>query len=66
LGVFFIFSTIGFTTDLVDMGRRSTTRLVLSVLSYGLFAVCYAVAGFVLRGRSWRAMVPIFVVQTVL
>jgi hypothetical protein len=66
LGVFFIFSTIGFAADLMEMGRQSTLRLVLSVFSYGLFAMCYAVAGFVLRGRCWRAMVPIFVVQTLL
>lgn len=65
LGVFFTFSTIGFAADLVEMGRQSMLGLALSVLSYGLFAICYASAGFVLRGQCWKAIVPIFVVQNV-
>jgi len=65
LGVFFLFSSIGFTNDLMDMGRESTLRLMLYVFCYGAFAIGYAAAGFVLQGRSWIAMVPIFIVQNV-
>jgi hypothetical protein len=65
LGVFLLFGTIGFTNDLMVMGRQSTLRLVLSVLGYGAFAIAYAVAGFVLQGKSWMAMVPIFIVESV-
>ncbi len=65
LGVFFLFSTIGFTNDLMDMGRQSPLRLMLSVFCYGAFAICYAAAGFVLQGRSWKAILPIFIVQNV-
>jgi stage II sporulation SpoE-like protein len=65
LGVFLLFGTIGFTTDLMEMGRQSTLSLVLSVLGYGAFAIVYAAAGFVLQGKSWMAIVPIFIVQNV-
>ena len=65
LGVFLLFGTIGFTDDLMEMGRQSTLRLVLSVLCYGAFAIAYAAAGFVLQGKSWIAIVPIFIVQNV-
>ena len=49
----------------MEMGRQSTLRLILSVVSYGVFAICYAAAGFILQRQSWKAMVPIFVVQNV-
>jgi hypothetical protein len=65
LGVFLLFGTIGFTDDLREMGRQSTLRLVLSVLCYGAFAIVYAAAGFVLQGKSWIAIVPVFIVQNV-
>jgi hypothetical protein len=65
LGVFFLFSAIGFTNDLMEMGRQPTLRLILSVVSYGVFAICYAAAGFILQRQSWKAIVPIFVVEMV-
>jgi hypothetical protein len=65
LGVFFLFSTIGFTTDLMNMGRQSPLRLMLFVFCYGAFAIAYAAAGFVLQGKSWIAIVPIFIVENV-
>ena len=63
LGVFFIFSTVGFAGDITEMGRQPTLRFVLSVLLSGIFPMFYAFAGFVLRGQSWKALVPIFVVH---
>ena len=63
LGVFFLFSTMGFTNDLMQMGRQSMLRLVLSVVCYGAFAIGYAAAGFILQGQSWKAIVPIFILQ---
>jgi Stage II sporulation protein E (SpoIIE) len=63
LGVFFIFSVMGFASDLTDLGRQTELRFVLTVLQFGIFAILYALAGFVLRGKSWKVMVPIFVVQ---
>ena len=63
IGVFFIFSTIGFTNDIIGMGRQPTFRFVLVVLLNGLFAVSYAVTGTVLRKRWWKAFFPIFAVQ---
>ena len=65
LGVFFTFSTVGFAINVMDMGRQPTLLLVLSVFFIGAFAICYAVAGSVLRGQSWKVMVPIFIVQNV-
>ena len=66
LGVFFIFSTVGLTTDTMEMGRQRTVRFVLSVLLSGLFAVFAAFTGFALRKQSWKAFVPGFVVLWVL
>lgn len=65
LGVFFIFSTLGFADDIMGMGRQPELRFVLSVVQFGVFAILYAIAGFVLRGGSWKAMVPIFIFQQV-
>lgn len=66
LGVFFIFSTTGFANDIVNMGRQPTLRFVLAVLLSGVFAMSYAVSGFVLRKQFWKALFPIFAVQFVL
>jgi hypothetical protein len=63
LGVFFIFSTIGFASDITEMGRQPTFRFVLNVLLTGVFPVFYAFSGFVLRKQFWKAMVPIFAVH---
>jgi hypothetical protein len=37
LGVFCIFSTVGFASDILEMGRQQTLRFVLSVLMSGVF-----------------------------
>ena len=66
LGVFLIFSTIAFVADMMDMGSEPRLRFVLSVLITGLFPVIYAVAGFSLRKKWWKACVPIFVVHVAL
>jgi hypothetical protein len=66
LGVFFIFSTIGFVNNIVVMGRQPTFRFVLFVLINGLFAVLYAISGTILRKQFWKASVPIFAVQFLL
>jgi hypothetical protein len=63
LGVFFIFITIGFASDITDLGRQPPFRLALGVLITGAFPVCYAVAGFALRKQVWKAMVPIFILH---
>jgi Stage II sporulation protein E (SpoIIE) len=63
LGVFLIFSTIAFVADMMDMGREPTLRFVLSVLITGVFTVFYAVAGFSLRSKWWKACLPIFAVH---
>ena len=63
LGVFFIFSTIGLTTDIMEMGRQPTLRFVLGVLLSGLFAMFYAFMGFVLRKQFWKALFPALAVQ---
>lgn len=66
LGVFFIFGTIGLTTDIMDLGREPTPRFVLSVLVSGLFAMFYAFTGFELRGQFWKVFVPALAVHLVL
>lgn len=63
LGVFFLFSTIGLASDMSSMGRQSTLGFVLTILIVNLFAIGYAVAGFTLKGQSWKVIVPIFIVH---
>jgi hypothetical protein len=66
VGVFFIFSIIGFASDITQMGRQSAVRLALGVIISGIFPVFYAISGFVLRKQFWKAMVPIFAIHVVL
>jgi hypothetical protein len=65
LSVFFFFTTIGFANDIMAMGRQQSIRFVLGVVLSGVFALFYTVAGVSLRGKWWKAAVPIFVVQFV-
>jgi hypothetical protein len=66
LGVFFVFSIIGFASDISEMGRQPVLRLTLNVLISGIFPVFYAIAGFALRKKCWKAIVPLFAVHFVL
>jgi hypothetical protein len=60
LGVFLVFSAIGFASDVTDMGRTPTLRFVLSILISGIFPTLYAFGGFALRKHFWKAFIPIF------
>jgi hypothetical protein len=66
LGVFCIFSTIGFASDILEMGRQQTPRLVLSVLMAGVFPTFYALSGFILKKNFWKAFLPLFALHFVL
>ena len=63
LGVFLLFSIIGFASDIGEMGRQPPLRFSLSVLASGLFPVGYAFLGFTLRKQWWKGIVPLFVVH---
>ncbi len=63
LAVFSVFAGIGIANDIIDMGRWSPIRFLLSVGLSGLFAVGYAASGIMLRNRFWKAMLPLMVVQ---
>jgi Stage II sporulation protein E (SpoIIE) len=65
LGVFFLFSTIGFSIDVMQLGRQPVSALVISVALYGLFAIGYAVAGTTFGKYRWYAMVAIFIAQNI-
>ena len=66
LGVFCIFGTIGFASDILEMGRQQTPRFVLSVLMSGVFPTLYALSGFVLKKNFWKAFLPLFAVHFML
>ena len=66
LGVFFIFSIIGFAVDLMETGRQPIPRFVLSVVLSGVSAMIYAAAGTILRRKMWMVFVPVFLVHMVL
>jgi Stage II sporulation protein E (SpoIIE) len=63
LGVFFLFTIIGFAVDVMQLGSQPVPRLMVAVLLNGLFAVGYAIMGMVLRKDWWKGMIPLFVVQ---
>jgi len=63
LGVFFIFTTIGFVSDISMMGRQPPLRFALTVLVSGIFPLFYAISGVLLRGKFWKAAIPIFAVH---
>jgi hypothetical protein len=65
LAVFFVFVGIAVANDTIDMGRQPPVRFAVSAVLSGLFAVCYAVSGVRLRGKFWKAFVPLFVLQFV-
>ena len=65
LAVFFIFTSVGFVLDLMDMGRQPALRFALSVVLIGLFSTSYAAAGVTLRKRFWIPGVPIFILQNI-
>jgi hypothetical protein len=65
-GVFLLFASVALAADAADLGRQPILRLVLNALVTGVFAIFYATAGFLLRSRSWMAMVPIFIVHYLL
>jgi hypothetical protein len=65
LAVFFVFTTFGFVTDIMDMGHQPPLRYGVSVLLSGLFAVAYAATGITLKSQFWKGVLPIFAVQFV-
>ena len=66
LGVFLIFTIMGFANDIMALGSQSIPLLAMSVVMTGLFAISYAVAGFVLRAKMWRVAVPLFLLEMVI
>lgn len=63
LGVFLLFATVSLAIDMSLLGRQPLLRLVLSMLVTSTFAIFYAMAGFLMKGQSWKAMIPIFLVH---
>jgi hypothetical protein len=63
IAVFFTFAVIGIIGDVSGMGYQSPLHFAGAVLVAGPFAVGYAYAGIALRGRSWRAFIPLFILQ---
>jgi hypothetical protein len=61
--VFCVFAGIGVANDIIDMGRWTPPRFVLSVAIIGLFAIGYAASGIILRNRHWKALLPLLVAQ---
>jgi hypothetical protein len=60
LGVFLLFSIIGFASDIPEIARQPRLRFVLNVRIAGVFPVFYAFAGFALRKDWWKVVLLIF------
>ena len=65
LGVFFIFSIIGSAVDSMGMGLQLTTRYLVSVVLFGVFAMIYAISGIFLRWRSGIVIPVVMLVEMV-
>ncbi len=65
LGVFFLFSTIGFSMDVMQLGRQRIPALIIAVALNGIFAMGYAAAGTIFGKFRWWAMVAIFIAQNI-
>ena len=63
LAVFFVFVGIQFANDVISLGRENTVRFAITAVVSGLFAVAYAVTGIILRGKFWKAFLPMFAVH---
>lgn len=65
ISVFLFFTTIGFADDIIAMGRQPLVRFGMGTVLSGAFAVLYAITGISLKGRWWKAALPLFAVQFV-
>ncbi len=63
LAVFCVFAGIGFARDIAHLGRQPAPRLAATVVIFGLFAVCYTASAIILRGKFWKAYLPLFALQ---
>jgi len=63
ISVFLLFTTVGFTNDIMALGRLPALRFALAVILSGGFAIVYAIAAISLLGRSWKAILPLLVLQ---
>ena len=66
LGVFSIFTSVGFANDIMGMGRQPALRYAIGVLLSGIFPVLYAFTGSRLRSQFWKAFVPLLALQITL
>jgi hypothetical protein len=63
VAVFFVFASFGVANDVIGLGLQSPVQYAITIALSGLFAVGYASAGMILRGRSWKVFIPLFLVQ---
>lgn len=61
LAVFFVFVGISVANDVIDSGRVPLQRYVITAVMTGLFAICYATGGIILRGKFWKVFVPLLI-----
>jgi hypothetical protein len=60
VAVFLFFSSCGIAFDVIDMGNQPPLQLALSVVFTATFSVAYAATGIALRGKFWKAFLPLF------
>lgn len=63
LAVFLTFTILAFANDIIGMGNQPPLGFALAIVLSGLFAVIYALAGITLRGKFWRAFIPLLAFQ---
>lgn len=63
LGVFFLFSAVGFASDVGAMGSTPKLHFVLGILVSGLFPSAYIYSGFRFGKQFWKVFPLLFIVQ---
>jgi len=63
LAVFCVFASFGFVNDVMDLGRVPVVRFSVMTVLIGVFAVGYAIGGFMFRSEWWKVLIPWFVLQ---
>jgi len=63
LAVFFTFGAVSLANDIIAAGRQQSTKLGISMVVSGLFAISYAAGGITFRKKFFFLFVPLFALQ---
>lgn len=65
-GVFILFLIVGIVVDIQALGRQPGLRFAVFAVIISTFTVLMTMAGFALRKKSWKAIVPAYIALLVI